>query len=153
MFWYARLSVYFASPSSRLGILGSVFSELRKRTEVTSGVEKSKQESSSCSPTKLCNWNKFSHFWFNQLSREKCSSDMFRNAVVIIFVVSLGLNCYSMQTSRVPAKAEGCVEEVCGTLCEYEGHKFFPGSNSTLYREFTCLEMTCSNDFHVQFEP
>lgn len=78
---------------------------------------------------------------------------MFRLAVAFIFVMTFGLSCYSWQTSRVPAKAEGCVGEVCGSLCEYEGHKLFPGSNTTLYQEFTCLEMTCSNDFHIQFEP
>lgn len=58
-----------------------------------------------------------------------------------------------MQTSRVPAKAEGCVDDECGTLCEYDEQKYFPGANATLYREFTCLLMTCSDDFHVQFEP
>lgn len=75
-----------------------------------------------------------------------------RLASVIVFLNFI-LVFAAMQTSRVPAKAEGCVDEVCGTLCEYDGHKFFPGSNQTLYRDFTCLEMTCSNDFHVQFEP
>lgn len=75
-----------------------------------------------------------------------------RLASVIVFLNFILVSA-AMQTSRVPAKAEGCVEDLCGTLCEYDGHKFFPGSNQTLYREFTCLEMTCSNDFHVQFEP
>lgn len=74
-------------------------------------------------------------------------------AVVIVFVVNFLLICSAMQTSRVPAKAEGCIENVCGSLCEYEGQKFFPGMNETLYREFTCLEMTCTKDYQIQFEP
>jgi hypothetical protein len=76
-----------------------------------------------------------------------------RLTLVIVFLVNFVMSCSSMQTSRVPAKAEGCVDDVCGTLCEYDGHKFFPGNNETLYREFTCLEMYCSSDFHIQFEP
>lgn len=74
--------------------------------------------------------------------------------LTMIFVVNFVLNCSAMQTSRVLAKAEGCVEENnCGTICEHDGHKFFPGTNRTVYREFTCLEMTCSDDFHVSYEP
>lgn len=76
-----------------------------------------------------------------------------RLALVIVFTVNFIMICSAMQTSRVPAKAEGCVADVCGPLCEYDGHKFFPDTNTTLYREFTCLQMTCSPDFHVQFEP
>lgn len=67
---------------------------------------------------------------------------------VTLFVIA----CSAMQSARLMAKTEGCVDDDCGTLCEYDGFKFFPGSNKTLYRDFSCLEMTCSDDFYVQFE-
>lgn len=70
----------------------------------------------------------------------------------LLFALLVTLTAY--QTKKVLAKAEGCVKEgECGTHCSYEGHKFFPGSNRTLYREFTCLQMTCSDNYTIEFEP
>lgn len=102
--------------------------------------------------TKPFNWNKFFAFFY--WISENQARDTMRSTLAMIFVLNFVLSCSSMKTSRVPAKAEGCVEENnCGTLCEYDGHKFFPGTNRTLHREFTCLEITCTDDFHVIFEP
>lgn len=91
---------------------------------------------------------------FDSISELSGSARNTMKLTFLIFSVTLFIvTCSAMQSSRVMAKTEGCVDEDnCGTLCEYDGHKFFPGANKTLYRDFSCLEMTCSDDFYVQFE-
>lgn len=69
---------------------------------------------------------------------------------LIVFLANVLLFC---SAGKVPAKSEGCVsEENCGTICEYDGHKMFPGMNKTLHRVNSCIEMVCSEDFYIHFE-
>lgn len=72
---------------------------------------------------------------------------------VLIVTVCMTVVACGILIRKIPAKAEGCVDEQCGTVCAYEDHKFFPGTNLTLHREVTCLQMTCLEDFHIVFEP
>lgn len=75
--------------------------------------------------------------------------------ICVLFLVHI-LSSTGLRLSHKPTKAEGCVSEgECGSICQFEGHKFFPGDNRTLYRDkmSTCLMMTCLDDFYIEFEP
>jgi hypothetical protein len=74
---------------------------------------------------------------------------------LLLFVVTIScrLWCGAIQLQKIPSKAEGCVNETCGTLCSYEEHNFFPGNNTTLHRDVTCLQLSCTDDYHIIFEP
>ncbi|KAG5673068.1 hypothetical protein PVAND_003143 [Polypedilum vanderplanki] len=73
--------------------------------------------------------------------------------LISTIVCSIWYGCGAIQLQRIPSKAEGCVNETCGTLCSYEDHQFFPGTNTTLHRDVTCLQLTCTDDYHIIFEP
>lgn len=74
--------------------------------------------------------------------------------ICVLFLVHM-LNSNALRFTKKLAKAEGCVtEDECGSLCQFEKHKFFPGDNRTLYRDkmSTCLLMTCLDDFYIEFD-
>jgi len=76
-----------------------------------------------------------------------------RNLVILVTIITFTVMCHAFLTRKIPAQSEGCVDERCGTLCGYEDQKLFPGTSLTVYRDLTCLQMICTDDFHVRFEP
>lgn len=75
--------------------------------------------------------------------------------ICVLILVHI-LNSTGLLLSHKSTKAEGCVAEgECGSICQFENHKFFPGDNRTLYRDkmSTCMMMTCLDDFYIEFEP
>lgn len=75
--------------------------------------------------------------------------------LICVLICAHIFNSTGLLLSHKSTKAEGCVSEgACGTVCQWETHRFFPGDNRTLYRDkmSTCHLMTCREDFFIEFE-
>lgn len=70
---------------------------------------------------------------------------------VILFVLGFVSVCYgTLKFEKNNTKTEGCIDEVCGSVCSHDGMQIFPGQIYNI--PGICSIYACSEDFAVTIE-